>query len=292
MVKVFIIGLPNQIRRRVEASLNSQGIVATSIAADRDKAGRMKLLPDPSQAVGKLREYCDFVEGGYDYAEIYVLPYTPIPPDVDDELDSLEDMGAEVVRFEMEEDGWPYLHAPKPKIDQPFLDGVFSSLIKEIVGEQKAEGEGETATALLPSVCVQRACEKTPNFIVVGNAIDQCDAIAPGRRGWVKEAIDALVEIVVLKGNVGESLEVFFQGRQLYLARSGGITVSLDVMLNGKKAHAVSTNDHLKKGDRTTPQAAVRIYYHLATVNEQFYVFLLYLGPHPERDLAYIHHLS
>ncbi|HBO9019088.1 hypothetical protein [Pseudomonas aeruginosa] len=287
MVKVFIIGLPNLLRRRVESSLENRGISPSIILADIDRVGRLKLLPDPSQAADRLRDYCESQEGGYDCAEVYILPYTPIPDDLDGELDALEDMGAQVIAFQMEQNGWPYLHAAKPKLNQGFLDGVFDALFKAIVG-----AENEVEEDPLPSVYVQQACERTPNFIVVGNAINRCDSIAESRRIWVKQAIDAFLEIIALRGNTGGTLNSFFGARQLYFARTGGISVKLDVMIGGQQVHTVTTSEHLKKGDHTTPQAAVRIYYHLATLNDEFYVFLLYLGPHPEMDISYIHHLN
>jgi hypothetical protein len=285
MTQVFIIGLPIQLRRRVESSLENRGISPAIILADSDKLGRLKLLPDPTLAASRLREYCESVDGGYDHAEVYVLPYTPIPQDVNDELDALEDMGAQIIAFEMEQDGWPYLHAAKPKITQDFQDQVFNALFEEIVGE-------EDEAAVLPSEYIRRACEGSPNLIIVGSAIDLCDAIAVGRRFWVRKAIDAFVEIIAHNGNIGGTLDAFFEDRQLYHAKSGGISVKLEIRAGGEQVHLETSNEHLKKGDNTTPQAAVRVYYQLLALEGEFYVFLLYIGPHPDRNLSYVHHLS
>ncbi|HCD9749797.1 hypothetical protein ABL975_05065 [Pseudomonas aeruginosa] len=287
MDQVFIIGLPNQLRRRLESALEDYGISPTTIPADIDKSGRLKLLPDPSVAASRLRDYCESVEGGYDRAEVHVLPYTLLPPDLNDELAALEEMGAEVVYYEMEKDGWPYMHHPKPKITQTFLDAIFHLLLEEVAGEIKEDG----VEAVAPSEYIKLACQSTPNLIVVGSAIDLCDAIATGRYPWVKSAIDAFVELVGKKGNVG-TLDAFFEGRQLYHAKTGGISIKLEIKAGGKQVHLETSNAHLKKGDATTPQAAVRIYYQFLALDGAFYVFLLYVGPHPEKDLSYVHHLS
>lgn len=287
MDQVFIIGLPNQMRRRLEAALEDYGISPTTIPADIDRSGRMKLLPDPSVAACKLRDYCETVEGGYDNAEVYVLPYTFLPTDLHEELDALDGMGAEVVYFKMEEDGWPYMHHPKPKITSAFLDAIFHLLLAEIAGEIK----GDDIEATLPSQYIKQACQSAPNLIVVGGAIDLCDAIAPGRYPWVKLAIDAFVELVAKKGNVGGTLDAFFAERQLYHAKSGGISIRLEIRADEKQVRLETSNEHLKKGDATTPQAAVRIYYQLLSLGDAFYVFLLYVGPHPERDLSYVYQL-
>lgn len=287
MDQVFIIGLPNQLRRRVETALEGLGISPNTIPAGIDKAGHLKLLPDPSVAASRLREYCESVEGGYDCAEVYVLPYTFLTPDLRGELDALEEMGAEVVYFEMEKDGWPYMHHPRPKITEAFLDAIFHLLLAEVAGEIK----GDDVEVADPSECIRLACQGTPNLIVVGSAIDLCDSIAPERYSWVKLAIDAFVELIRHEGNVG-NLDAFFETRQLYNAKTGGISVKLEVRVEGRRVHLATTSAHLKKGDATSPQAAARIYYQFATLSGTFYVFLLYAGPHPERNLSYVHHLS
>ncbi|EPN9800013.1 hypothetical protein ACT5AY_001480 [Pseudomonas aeruginosa] len=286
MDQVFIIGLPNQIRRRLEAALEDYDISPTTIPADIDRSGRLKLLPDPSVAASRLQQYCETVEGGYDHAEVYVLPYTFLPEDLSEELSALAGMGAEIVYFAMEEDGWPYMHHPKPKITEKFLDAIFHLLLAEIAGEIK----DDSVETILPSQYIRQACQCTPNLIVVGGAIDLCDAVAPGRYPWVKLAVDALAELADKKGNVGV-LDAFFTERRLYHAKSGGITIQLDIKLGEKHVVSETSNEHLKKGDATTPQAAVRVYYQLRSLGGVIYVFLLYIGPHPEKDLHYAYQL-
>lgn len=287
MDQVFIIGLPNSSRRRVETAIEGHGISPSTIPADIDKSGRLKLLPDPSVAASRLRDYCESVEGGYDCAKVYVLPYIFLTPDLEDELAALEEMGAQVVYFEMEKDGWPYMHHPKPKITEAFLDAIFHLLLAEIAGEIK----GGDLEAIEPSECIRLACTGTPGLVVVGSAIDLCDSIAAERHPWVKLAIDALVELIEHKGIVG-NLDAFFEARQLYNAKTGGISVRLEVKYEGQRVHLATTSAHLKKGDATSPQAAARIYYQFAVLQGVFYVFLLYVGPHPDRNLSFVHHLS
>ncbi|WP_210558338.1 MULTISPECIES: hypothetical protein [unclassified Pseudomonas] len=288
MTQVFIIGLPVSLLRRVEATLEEKGFVPTIIAADKDRSGKLKLLPDPSVAAHKLTAYCDGVEGGYNFAEIYVLPYTPIPEDVTATLTALEGMGAQVDYFQMEVDGWPYLHKAKPRLDEPFLNAVFSTLLLEILLEDdNAEEE------LLPSQYIRAATERTGQLIVVANAIELCDNVAPGRYDFIRLAIDAFEELIELKGEVGTGgLEEFFRERGLLHAKSGGITIELEIKRQGKKLQSECSNAHLKKGDKTTPQSAARIYYQYLRLDDVFYLFLLYAGPHPDTDFFQSHNLD
>lgn len=282
MIQVFLLGLPRPLRRRVESALEGRGIVPSSVIADIDsRGGRLQLMPKPHLAVNDLRSYCEAVEGGYQNAEIYVLPYAPIPDDVQGELDALRDMGAQVIEFEMESDGWPYLHLPRPRIDQAFLDKVFELLILEVVDED----EEQDPAPLTPSQYIMQAVQGCPNLVIVGDAIDLCDQIANHRHPFIFSAIDAFVVLIERLGDVGV-LRQFFQERGLNHAQTGGIGVELDIKLNGVRIRRETHHTHLKSGDGTTVQAAVRIYYQCLLREGIYRVFILYVGPHPDTDFS------
>ncbi|HHX6829270.1 TPA: hypothetical protein ACVGNB_001864 [Pseudomonas aeruginosa] len=281
MSRVFIIGLPKLVRNRVEAALKAAGYFARSIQADRlEKRGILALLPDASHAPGMLRDYCDSLDS-YDQAKIYVLPFALVPEEVYSELDCLEDMGAEIVEFEMGEDGCPTVDAINPTLDQAFQDDVVGFLKRQVIGEQ---------LDVLPSEYIQGMVAQLPQLIVVNNAADLCDQVAKSRFPWIISAIDAFAEMIRANGDVGEH-EPFFSQRGLILAQTGGISVGLDVHFEGRSIRDSESSVHLKKGDHTTPQAAARIYYQVLSHRQKFYVFLLYIGPHPDRDFERTYHL-
>ena len=282
MSRVFIVGLPKLVRNRTESALRAAGYFARSIQADRlAKRGILALLPDASHAPDMLRAYCDSLES-YDQAKIYVLPFAWIPDELYDELDCLEEMGAEVIEFEMGADGCPTVDPINPTLDQAFQDDVVSLLKKQIIGDQPE---------LLPSEHIQQATAQHPELIVVHDAIELCDQVAKARFPWVISAINALIEMIGANGEIGEH-ELFFAQRGLIHAQTGGIAINLEVFHEGKSIRELESSVHLKKGDKTTPQSAARIYYQTLSHKQKFYVFLLYIGPHPDRDLERTHHLN
>lgn len=282
MGRVFIIGLPKVIRSRVEAALKVSGFFVKSILADRHKKHDvLTLLPEIDQAPGLLRAYYDALDS-YDLARVYVLPFTDLPHELDRELDALHDLGGKVIEFEMGVNGCPSLERANPKLDQAFQDAVVQLLVGEIVGVQQV---------VLPSTHIQSVLQQTPTLILLGDAIALCDDVAPGRYPWVIEAINALVEIIQAKGDVGD-FEAFFARRKIIHAQSGGITVNLTVTKRKTASLSVKCNTHLKKGDGTTPQAAARLYYHAYGGDPDYYIFLLYVGPHPDRDISRRHHFD
>ncbi|VVM68817.1 hypothetical protein PS631_01695 [Pseudomonas fluorescens] len=277
MIPVCIIGVPNQIRRRIEQALEGRGIRPSIIIADLDRTGRLQLKPSPRHAADALRNYCDSVEGGYDYAEIYVLPYASIAEEVDDELATLKELNAQVIEPEMEVDGWPYLHLNRPKIDEKFLNAFTDALIKAVVEESDV--------APLPSQSIEEAVQSARYLHVVGNGISQCDDIAPHRHWFVYESLEAFCELIKQGGDVG-NLDEFFRTRGLIHAKTGGIATKLEIYVNGVRVREETHNTHLKNGDRTTREAAARIYYQVLQHMGIFHVFLMYVGPHPDTNIS------
>ena len=285
MPQVFIIGLPDNLRTRVQVKLNQQDIGADYILAGKGSLNRFVLFPDESHGAQMLSAYIRKIGEDYEQASVFVLPYAPIPLDLQDDLDTLEVVGGSVRYFHQACNGWPSLHPKKPKLDQPFVDAVYTLLICAVVGEQQAE-------VVLPSEHLRQAMAGNPELIVVGDAAELCDEVSPGRYPFLISAIDAFVELIRRKGDAGCELERFFAQSNLTLAQSGGITVDLDILSGGRSVRKHSCNTHLKKGDATTPQVAARVYYDFWLHENVFRVFLLYIGPHPERNLTRTYHLD
>jgi hypothetical protein len=209
-----------------------------------------------------------------------VLPYAPIPINVIDELDALEDVGAEIIYFSEGNNDWPVL-VKKTRPDTPFLNEVFRQLIIEIFGDEEAP---------LPSDYFRSISERNPNIIIAKAALDTCDQVAEYRRCFLRTAADALIELVDNNGQVGP-MDAFFRNLGLEHAQTGGINTTLTVFRDGKRIHQKTTNTHLKKGDKTTLQAAARIYYQEFFIEQQCYVAILYAGPHPDDDINCEHEL-
>lgn len=279
MSGVFVIGFPIAIRQKLEAGAKREAIQVTGVPAGLGKEGKWRLLPDPSEAIHKLRAYCDECSN-YEDAFVIVLPYAPVPDDLDRELEALSSLEAEVVYVSAGDDGWP-MPAKRQRPDDAFFQSVCRRLLKEIIGDDDEN----------PSSYFRAAAEDTPNLIVAKNALHTCDQVAPHREDFLRKGADALAEMAERNGQVGP-VEEFFRGHGLDHAQSGGISTTLEVVKDGKTIHKKTANTHLKQGDKTTPQAAARIYYQDFVLEGQCYVAVLYAGIHPDADVAWVWVLS
>lgn len=283
MRQVFLIGVPKQLRRRIESALEGRGISPSTVISDSDKTGRLQLMPKPEVAVTLLRQYYEPLDGGFENAEVYVLPYAPVPDDVENELGQMVELGAQVYDFEMEVDGWPYLHLPRPKLNQEFLDALFNVLMDALVDEIAPE----------PTLSqhVTTAVASSPRLIMVDDALALCDELPDHRHGFVTTAMEAFVALVAGNG-CGVGLDEFFKTRNLRFAKTGGIQTKLEISVNGKVIRDEVHHIHLKSGDCTSPQAAARIYFQMFIHERLLWVFLLYVGPHPDTNITRKIHLQ
>lgn len=276
MRQVFLIGVPKQLRRRIESALEGRGISPSTIITDLDRVGRLQLMPKPEVAVTLLRQFYEPLEGGFENAEVYILPYAPLPHDVETELEAMVEMGANVYDFEMEVDGWPYLHIPRPKVTESFLDALFDALMHALV---------EDAPEPPLSQHVEKASAASSRLVLIGDAIALCDEIPDHRHGFVTTAMEAFVDLVEGNG-CGVGLDQFFKARNLHFAKTGGIQTKLAISVNGKLIRDEIHHTHLKSGDHTTPQAAARIYFQSFIHEQLLWIFLIYVGPHPEANIT------
>ena len=282
MTNVFIVGLPQSEQSRVESKVLKRQMRAHIIPCGWGNQGEYVLLPHPSFAIHALWEYCKTVGEGFDDARIFVLPYALLPEDVADNIVEMSEMGAKVVCFDQEKDGWPFLKRNE-QLDQPKASTITRLLLEAIGGEEKPE---------TPSAYIADAVASCPGLVVVANAIDTCDEVSKQRYRFVRDGIDALVEIIGLQGQTEGTMEEFFLARKLNLAQSGGDNIKLEVFQGGKSVHKGTSCIHLKKGDATKPQNCPRIYYQAVGLPSGYYVFLLYVGPHREGDFERAHYLD
>lgn len=279
---MFVLGLPSNLRTRLEKAVNTNGIQIATVVAGIGKEGTLQLFPSPEDAVLALRAYYDEFGDKYEDAFALILPYAPLPDALRQELLILEDIGAEVVFAVAGNDGWP---APLPKRARPdttFLNAIFKQVSREVFGEDDEHDPKQ------PSTYFQAIAEKNPGIIITRGSLDTCDQVAAHRYAFLRLAADAFADFVTKKGQVGR-IDAFFRSLGLDHAQSGGVNATLTVLKDGSRVYQRTTNTHLKQGDHTTPQAAARIYFHEFFMDEECFVAILYAGPHPENDITRYH---
>lgn len=267
---VFIIGLPKPIRAKIDAEARRNGVHLISILCDIGKEGTLMLLPHPDQAIFRLRNYYEQLED-IDDAYIVVLPYAPIPKDLEVELDLVDTIGGTTVRPIQGQDGWLKNKTKRP--DTAALNSICERLFKEIFPTQED----------LPSECFRAASEVSPQLIFAEDVFKVCDQVAIHRYAFMKKAADAFSEMVARNGHVGP-IDTFFATLGLEHAQTGGIQTTLEVNKGASSIYHKTSSVHLKQGDKTTLQAAARIYYHSFLHETRCYVVVLYAGPHPDTN--------
>ena len=271
MDEVFIIGLPKMIRSRLISEANRNGKRVSSVLADVGKLGTLTLVPHPSQTIFNLRSYIDRLNE-ISHACVVVLPYAQVPDDVEEELATLKDLGGTAITVMEGENGWPVLNCRRPNSE--FSNALYNKLIKELFPENYRR----------PSEYFLHKSREHGRLIIPDGALVVCDQIPQHRWAFMGKAADAFSILIENNGRVGP-LDVFFRNQGLDHAQTGGIRCSLEVYKNGHCIHTEASNVHLKQGDKTTPQSAVRVYYHALTLEEQYFVVILYAGPHPDTDV-------
>ncbi|MFA6183466.1 hypothetical protein, partial [Acidithiobacillus sp.] len=152
---------------------------------------------------------------------------------------------------------------------------------------------------ITPSFRPQIARDKAPNLLrdvttaednarllIATGALDSCDAVPRYRWLFLTKAADAFALLLQKNGAVGGRLGGFFKNQGVIHAQSGGVNATLQVYKDGRLVYENTSNTHLKQGDCTTADAAVRIYYQHFSFQEELYVAILHAGPHPDRDIT------
>lgn len=273
MASACIVGLPMQLRARLEASCRRQEIDLVSIIAGKGKEGKLWLLPHPREVKPLLHAYVDGLPQ-YTDARIIVLPYVPLPSDLQDEIAVLTDSGAQVLHVSTDEGAWPTLASDRD-FDEVFREKLFRALTNLLLPGENAQE--------LPSAYFALACGRSPNLLLASTILRRCDAVSEDRYKFMRDAVDAFE--FLLSGDPGMSLEEFFKTRDLIHAQSGGITAKVTVKIGERNAYSASTQTHLKQGDATTRASAARIYYHRFVIDGAPFIAVLHAGPHPDRDV-------
>ena len=117
---------------------------------------------------------------------------------------------------------------------------------------------------------------------------DKCDDIHHTRHRFLKTSAELLEKFCKKRGAVQMGLASYFGDRGVDLATTGGVKTTIYLMKSDRIIEKRSSNMHLKEGDATAPIACPRIYFQHLDRDQQFRLFLLYVGPHPPKDLIQI----
>ncbi|MFA5732720.1 MAG: hypothetical protein WC934_12050 [Acidithiobacillus sp.] len=128
---MFIIGLLKQLRSRTEAEAQRRGRYVSAVLADVGAKGTVRLLPIDSDAVHSFRYYLNSL-ASYEDAHVLVLPYSPIPQDLEEELQALASLQGLVVRPQA--DG---LQLPRPtkRPETTFFNAIFAFIAGQLAPE-------------------------------------------------------------------------------------------------------------------------------------------------------------
>lgn len=240
----------------------------------------MLLLPRPEFCLPEIRRFFDLAgEGVDDFSDshVIVLPYAEVPDESLAELEAVATMGATVHYPNPATDiGWPKLSRRHP------ANHDFNvALVKQLQEHLRPLLAAPTQS---PSDFIKQLAVEFDFLLIADGALEMSDKVAPHRHDFIRRAVTALVD-AVSEGLSGR-FDAHCQARGLQHAQSGGSTFTVSVQ-GGQTQHAdIVCQTHLKQGDRTTKEAAVRVYYTFIDDGGRRYAALLYVGPHPEGNYA------
>jgi hypothetical protein len=272
MLKFCFVGLPRQLRTRLEARANRREIEITSLIVDVGRKGSLSFVPNTDFVRFVLQSYTLSLGEELALGKIFVLPYVPLSNAITEEVVAWEELGGAVVRLDA--GGGQLPSTPTGRLNQPFLDHLFSALIDLLP---------QTAS---PSEYFKEVAARNPRFLLPSGAIEYCDEVGSHRHDFMIRVAKSF-ETLLHQGSGGR-IDAFFQKLGLEHAQTGGITASLELE-HDKGIYEAACNTHIKQGDNTSPAGAARVYDHAFELNQQNYVAMLYAGPHPEVDVRRRH---
>ncbi len=270
-----IIGCPSTLVKRIQAAAERCGAELHLVLAALGAQGYFGLVPHDSHACGELNAYLDNLPS-YGDAVVFVLPYFPLPTDLKETLKTLEDLGGVVFRIKAGAANWPIATG---KLNAAFVELVAKALLAALF-------PSGVPRELSPSAYFQAIADRQPRLHIPLKALDECDKVAVHRFKFMRSAGDAM-ESFLTTGSAGR-IDAFFEKWGLSHAQSGGVLANLKIFRKSSCILNESVHTHLKQGDKTTPTAAARIYYHHYKIEESTCVAILYAGPHPDENVKEI----
>jgi hypothetical protein len=276
MSRVFIIGIPVSIRARLVAAANGHGIDLFLVLAAPGNKGPLQLRPYTAQAAADFEAYLNAMLD-WSKARVIILPYTDLPPELDELVAMVEDASGSVLEPVPGEEGWP--KAPRGKApDGTFYDALYAQLAAMLLPAQPSP------PCELPSAALRAALGRNELLVVAEGIFDHCDDVAPLRHQFVADTLEAFLHFLI--NGAGGRIDAFFDSRGLPHAQSGGSLVKVEIWCAGKKLKKFSVQTHIKRGDHTTAEGAARIYYCVFQLKEFKYLGVLYIGAHPEGEMT------
>lgn len=280
MNTVYLIGLPDALRKRLEAEARRHDTRIPATYCKLGPKGDFRLEPFSPHSVHGIQSYMDSL-GDYAEADVIVLPYAPLPQELTNALAVVEEATDSFYAPNAGEDGWPA--KPKPNAGEAFLNALYKRLVEELF---PADDAGVSPREYFLSLAAANS-----RFIIAEGALDHCDAVAATRYEFLRQSADALLAFIsAAMGSTGR-IDAFLAERGLNHAQTGGITATVEVYLDGGLIHERACNTHIKQGDKTMRIAAARLYYDLFVVGDSAHVVILYAGPHPDSGCARVVHL-
>lgn len=278
MPHILILGLPKSTSQKVDSFAKSVGLMVHRVYADIAKNGLFGLLPKPEFCIKEISNYLDQNSvGSADYRDLHilVLPYASIPQECIVDLKVAEEMGAQVSYVDPSSDAtWPG-HSRRKPANHEFYTTVSNNISAYLQSIIPAIQESLTEF-------INRIAAEYETFFLAEKSIDDCEKVAPHRQAFIRKAVDALANVA--KHGLNTRFDDHCRELGLHHAQTGGAKFTLTFSGSKGPAEAITCQTHLKQGDKTSREAAARVYYHLLDIESTRYAILLYAGPHPDSD--------
>lgn len=280
MPHILVVGLPQGSRQLIDSFAKGVGLQLDRVYAQLGKEGTFVLLPRPEHCLPAIDRYLDASgQGADDYAgsHIVVLPYASVPQDCLDELDVLVTMGATVDFPDPAVDAsWPRVSRRKPP-DQNFYVALAKRLQQHLSSLLPVQSEA-------PSEFIRSLANECGVLLIADGALDNCDKVAPYRHDFIRKAVTVLTDAVT--NGLHGRFDAYCSERGLLHAQTGGSIFTVSIFNDDVEVNERVCQTHLKQGDKTTKEAAARVYYTFVDINGDRYVALLYAGPHPDGNYS------
>lgn len=280
MAHILIVGLPKGAGQLVDMFAKRAGLLVDRIYSAPGARGSQVLLPRPEHCLPSIQKYFDvYGSGSADYAgsRVIVLPYADVPAECVEELEVAESMGS---RVEYPDPGidptWPKL-SRRHGADQQFHVALARTLEAHLLPLDQRHVDP-------PAAFIAGLAEACPQLLIAHGALDTCDQAALHRHDFMRKAATALVD-ALLQG-LSNRFDAHCTERGLHHAQSGGSKITVKFSGGGCTLQDIECYTHLKSGDKTTREAAARLYYTFFDLADVRHAAILYAGPHPAGDFT------
>lgn len=132
----------------------------------------------------------------------------------------------------------------------------------------------------LPSEAFESAAKSTRRLVLCDNALKTADELDDMRWSFAAKAAQVLARMSMGDDTLGPPRN-WSSAHAVPFAVNGRVRFTYKVTLRGT-AHSLTTEWHLKLGDKTARERAARIYFCQMSIEGQQWVLVAFVGPHPE----------